>query len=370
MKTRKTDGNTTNTYRIVFTAAAILTSLCVFLFFLRFSTVNENYRASFSAMLDGTAHRPFVMRVLIPWLTTFTSMIFPLEIRNQINEAIANSRIFSVILSLYRVSADQGFEAVVSLFWQFLSLPGYYFSFRFLLLKNFDVSEKKAGRLTLLSTFGLLPLMFFGYIYDLPQLFLCTLAFAAIAANRTILYFIVFALAVLNKETAVVLAIPSILLFWNPFMPSLLKAVKGAGYQLLIFLAIRIPLIVHFRKNPGMVVEPHLRTHIEGMIDYPLYGIAVTALFLCLTVLFLYKWKQKPALVNLGLVSGAILMVLFLLGGMPQEFRVFYEVIGVVLISILQTFSMRWKLALETKAVNTEEFIRSVKQLFSKKLIQ
>lgn len=368
MKTTKRDGNTNSINRMIFTAATILISLCVLFFFLRYSTVNMNYRAAFSAMLDGTAHRPFVTRVLIPWLTTFTSMLFPFDVRNHINDWIGNNPVFSIILSLYHVSADQGFEAVASLFWQYLSLFGYYLAFKSLLLDTINLSEKKADTLTLLSTCGLLPLMLFGYIYDLPQLFLCTQAFSAIAAKRKIMYFIVFILAVINKETAIVLIVPSILLFWNNSQPNLLKAARGVGLQLLIFLSIRIPLIIHFRQNPGMFIEPHLITHKEGIIDYPLYGIAVIALFFCLTVLFLYKWKQKPALVNLGLGSGAILLVLFVFGGMPQEFRVFYEVIGVVLISILQTISMRCKFALDTKAASTEEFIRSVKKIFSKKL--
>lgn len=367
MITKAKAANPKRTDRIVFTVATILISLFVFTFFLRFSTLNENYRASFTAMMDGTAHRPFVTRVLIRWLTMITGMLLPAGVENSIREWIGNSHFFSIILALYHVSADRGVEAVISLFWQYVSLIGYYFAFKSLLLSVFDLSEKKADGLTLLSTFGLLPLMLFGYIYDLPALFLCTLAFSAIAANQMILYLTAFTLAILNKETSIVLIIPSILLFWNTDKPVISKALLGVGLQIMIFLSIRIPLVIHFRQNPGLFVEPHLKTHLEGIINYPLYGVAVIALFSCLTALFLDKWRQKPALVNLGMISGAVLMVLFLYGGMPQEFRVFYEVISVVLMSVMQTLSMRWKCGIGTKALSTEDFIRSVKLIIHHK---
>lgn len=367
MKTKGKTDKTNSIYRIIFTAATILISLCVLIFFLRFSSINDNYRASFPAMLDGTAHRPFVTRVLTPWLTTITGMLLPAGVENSIREWIGKSQFFSAVLALYHVSADRGVEAVISLFWQYVSLIGYYFAFKSLLLSVFDLSEKKAEGLTLLSTLGLLPLILFGYIYDLPALFLCTLVFSAIAANQMILYLMAFTLAIINKETSIVLIIPSILLFWNADKPIISKVLLGMGLQIMIFLSIRIPLVIHFRQNPGLFVEPHLKTHLDGIINYSLYGFAVIALFSCLTVLFLDKWRQKPALVNLGMISGAVLMALFLYGGMPQEFRVFYEVISVVLMSVMQTLSMRWNYGIETKALSTEDFIRFVKLIIHPK---
>ena len=51
------------------TALIVVASIGIFVFFVTFSGVNSNDRASFADMITGDANRPFVTRVLVPWLT-------------------------------------------------------------------------------------------------------------------------------------------------------------------------------------------------------------------------------------------------------------------------------------------------------------
>lgn len=353
--------------QILAALAFILISLLVLAFFLRFSRINGNFRATFEGMLNGTAHRPFVTRVLVPWLTTGTEALLPVHVRSMVEEWISGSQLLLAALDQYHAPAALRVEALISLSWQYLSLLGYYFVFRAFLQKIFSLSYAALNLLTLLSTLGLLPLMFFGYIYDLPSLFLCTLLFYAIAAKKQMLYFFVFILALLNKETAVVLVIPSILLFWQPVRPKIMRVIMGILVQILLFLAVRIPIAINFRKNPGAFMEMHFKDHWTGMFQYPLYGIAILVLFGCLLVLFLYRWKQKPAVINLGLVSAIVLFALFFIGGMPQEFRIFYDVIAAVILSIMASLLMRWNYPLTLNSMSTDEFLGSIRSFIAEK---
>ncbi len=347
--------------------ALTIASLLVFAFFLRFSRINGGYRSTLAGMLDGTAYRPFVTRVLIPWLTAGMQALIPSSLQTAIGDWAAHNSRAAFILHQYRAPSGLEVGALISLLWQYLSLLGYYFAFRGLLQKVFKVPAKTASILTILSSIGLLPLMFFGYIYDLPSLFLCTLALYAVAANRRTLYFIIYFLALLNKETAVVLTIPSLLLFWDARRPAFSRVLKGVLLQILLFLVVRIPLAVLYRNNPGMLMEFHLMDHLKGIIRHPLYGIAVLVLFACLLVLLLHQWRQKPALVNLGVISGLVLFVMFLIGGMPMEFRIFYEVIAAVMLSIMYTLLVRWKYPLEPAGLSTQQFLDAIKNYFSEK---
>lgn len=353
--------------QILVVLALILISLLVFAFFLRFSRINGNFRATFEGMLTGTANRPFVTRVLIPWLTTGTGALLPVQIRSMIENWIGGSQLLLDVLGRYHAPANLRVEALISIFWQYLSLLGYFFVFRALLKKIFTLSAAMVNLLSALPALGLLPLMFFGYIYDLPSLFLCTLLFYAIAANRRTLYFIVFTLALVNKETAAVLIIPSILLFWRPDHPKIGQVIKGVLIQVLIFLVVRVPIAILFRKNAGAFMEMHFTDHWKGLIQNPMYGVALLVLFACLFILLLYRWRQKPAVINLGLVSGMVLFVLFLIGGMPMEFRIFYEVMAAVILSVIHSLLMRWNRSPLLNSMSTDEFLGSIRNWIAEK---
>jgi hypothetical protein len=50
--------------------------------------------------------------------------------------------------------------------------------------------------------------------------------------------------------------------------------------------------------------------------------------------MLIINWKKKPALITLGVCAGFALLILYFIGGFPFEFRVFYEVYGVIVLSV------------------------------------
>lgn len=341
----------------------ILFSFAELAAFIRFSKINLYYTATFEGMLNGSAYRPFVTRVLTPWMTVGVRELIPDQINENLSRWIAESPFITSIIQTYGAPANLGVEAFINIVFQYLSLLGFFYFYIKLVQNIFILTKRSSFFFIFVSLIGLIPFLFFGYIYDLPQLFLSTLAFYLIASNKKILYFFVFALAVLNKETSIVLIIPSLLLFWNQKNPKAINVVLGYVIQLTIFLLIRMPLYIYYKNNPGVNLDFHFVDHLRAFVGYPITSIIFWLIAILTVSLVLYKWKKKPAILNLGLCSGFVLLVLFFIGGFPFELRVFYEVYGVIVISVIWSFlTLRGEL-IKIAALGTDEFIDSLKSL-------
>jgi hypothetical protein len=349
----------------ILVALIVLFGLGIFFFFLFFSGVNSNTRASFSDMLTGEAHRPFVTRVLVPWLTRGIAVVMPESVHTWAETMPNSSGIMGMLLTEYVTPPGFALEAIISLGLQLISLLGFAFAFRRLFQTVFDVTPLISGLMTLVALLGLTPMLFFGYIYDLPNLFLTTLALYCIAAQRKIAYWVVFALAILNKESAVVLMVPAVLLFWDFPRPSLRKVILGTAAQVSLFAAIRAPLALLYRNNPGEGFEYHLLDHIEMFRDYPVLGIFSLLVTAGILLMVFRYWQKKPAAVVLGVLPGLLLLVLFVLGGIAFEVRIFYEVYAAGFLCSIFTLLAR-KSPLESQLPSMQDWLSSLPALFGR----
>src|SRR5574340_141188 len=308
--------------QILLVVLMIAASLGVFWFFISFSGVNANEHATLGDMLSGKADRPFVTRAL---------------------------------------------EALLSLFWQLASILGFAFTLRNLVRKVYDAPPLFPELVTLGGLMALAPMLLFGYIYDWPNLFLTTLGLYCIVSNWKARYYLVFALAILNKETALVLIVPAVLLDWHFPRPSLAKISAGILLQLGIFCAIRVPLNRLYRNNPGGPIEYHLLDHLDVWQNYPLIGVLSVLAVIGMLWLIFRGWRSKPAAAVLGVVPGLGLLVLFVVSGIPFEIRVFYEVYAAGWLCILATLTAR-KSPLASRLPVMQEWLDSLPGLFSRQV--
>ncbi len=345
----------------------IAASLGVFWFFISFSGVNANERATLADMISGKADRPFVTRALVPWLTRGTAALLPESIHVAASEAAGESAFLATLLESYRAPQNLALEAMISLFWQLASILGFAFTLRNLIRKVYDTPPMFAELVTIGGLMALAPMLLFGYIYDLPNLFLTTLGLYCIVSNWKRRYYLVFALAILNKETAVVLFLPAVLLDWHFPRPSLSKIVVGILIQLGIFFTIRVPLNQLYRANPGGAMEYHLLDHLDLWQNYPLIGVLSVLAALGMLWLIFKGWQTKPAAVVLGVLPGLGLLVLFVVSGIPFEIRVFYEVYSAGWLCTLATLTAR-KSPLKSKLPVMQEWLDSLPGLFSRQV--
>jgi hypothetical protein len=147
---------------------------------------------------------------------------------------------------------------------------------------------------------------------------------------------VLFTLACINKETAVLLV--PIFFFCNrgEISGALFKRLLAA--QVGIFVAVKAVLAVGFRDNPGPFMEFHLLDHNLNVLAAG-YGWAPFLLLALLVFVCFYRWNQKPAFLRTAFVfTLPALLVISLFVGWIDEWRVYYEAYPVVFAMAVHTF--------------------------------
>lgn len=359
-------------YRIMQTlllALIIAASIGIFYFWLIFSGVNTNPLVAFADMMTGKAIRPPVTRVLVPWLTNGLAHLFPPSIHEGAEGLLSAKGLLPDLLRAFKVPSGFALEGAINLSIQLISILGFALALKALIRAAFKLPRMVPELLTLVGLLGLSPMMFFAYIYDLPNLFLCTLGLYLIAVRKKIAFYVVFILAIFNKETAAVLAVPGILLFWDIQKPVITKILAGIGTQIALALTIRLSLAFAYRGNPGGVMEFHLVDSLGMLRDYPVLGTISILVAAGMIWLVFNGWKRKPAVAVLGAVPGLLLLVLWFVGSVAFELREFYEVYAASFLCILATLLGR-KTPLESPLPTMQQVIDSLPPLFRRRNIK
>ncbi len=294
--------------------------------FFLISDVNHQPKATFADMLDGTAHRPYVTRLLVPQTAQAVSAFLPREARSGLAAWVDGGPV-GYALDWIAVGHDRTLELGVVALLLYGSLVGFTYALRRLAL---DLGLAHVNRLALLALAGLVLFFQHGYIYDFPALALWTLLFLTIAEARWGLFLGCTALAALNKETALLL--PG---FWLAYGWFLGNERKGMPYWQLFFAQLAIVLPIYaliswlHRTNAGGLVEFNWRVHAAS------YAAAPTSIALIvagLAAILLLAWRDAPSLLRGASALFLPLSALYLFFGWPYEFRVFYEVYPILVL--------------------------------------
>jgi hypothetical protein len=171
-------------------------------------------------------------------------------------------------------------------------------------------------------------------LYDMPTLALFTLAYVLMLRRRWMAYLAVFAVACLCKETAAFLAVGFAVVCFGKLAWRSYVALGAA--QFAIWLIIRLAITWSFSSYPGVGMENHLEDHWFALTSLAgctaAYGAVVAGV---LFMMFRY-WHEKPVeLRRLFLAIAPLMAVLYLVGGFPFEFRVFYEIAPVTVLLLV-----------------------------------
>lgn len=288
--------------------------------FLLLSDLNQQPKAKLDDLIEGTAHRPYVGRKLIPWIV---GMAAPPSVGQEpISSAEEPGPAAGMQFLLDWLALPPGYDKVLVLFFilNYGALLGFGWAFR-RLARHFQLPHPE--RLTILALLCLLHPVFLshGYVYDYPTLFLWTWFFLALAQKQWTLSLCLTALAILNKETALLMPLVWLLYgreqvtprrYWG--MLAVQSAIVLVGWSVIAWL---------YRNNEGGLFEFNLATH---LMQYRSEPLVPAMLLVGVVALFTVAWPIVPPLLK----SSAILLLplsgLYLLFGWPYEFRVFYEV--------------------------------------------
>jgi len=310
-------------------------------------------RSGFEAMLEFDSHRPFVYRILTPWLINQVAALVPDTI------SYGNEQWFTIDSPALQRYLQEGQELDVELGVKWHIAYGMLFGS---LLATLFVARGTARlifpRDRLLCDYGaamallMLPLTFHigGYMYDFPELLLLSLCLYFLVSGRTVWFFVAFVAAVLNKESNVMLAAYYLAYRYGDMdrKQLMIQGLMLGALGLILVVGVRLVL----RDNPGTGVEMRLWHNIEfwfrgryllgsfspiaPLMRLPSPGSLVLMLLLVYGVFS--NWRRKPAplrrLVWVGMCTN---IPLFLAFSYENEVRALAMLFPVFYLAVLHT---------------------------------
>lgn len=318
--------------------AYLLTSLTVFVYALTVFVLNPNIDlhppSYLHNMIYGTAHKPFVMRVVVPVTVRGLVALTPQEMQTALNQALGPA------VANIRWKPEYVTEYLWTIVVLGFMLAGFWAAMRYLLDQVYRPSLW-VGRLIPLLAVALLPMFYkyVSYIYDFSTLMFYTLGLGLLARRQWRWYLVLYPLACLNKETTILLTLVFGLYFYSRLEKRLFAGLMA--YQVVVFVIIKLALSYVFRTNPGASVEFHLLDYNLFLFIQPINPFYV-GLAGALVVAVGYAWDEKPAFLKTALWVLVPLVGLTALFGFLDEWRDYYEAYPPILLLLCDTVGRVW----------------------------
>lgn len=257
-----------------------------------------------SIIYDGDV-KPFVYRYLVPLLIKWLNFIFPLRLD------------VYVVIILY------------------IFTLGYWFVMYYL-YTSFWVNSFYANLIILIEVeLSFILITVEKKIYDMSTVFLFTLCLVLLYRRRMYLFAVLYPIACLNKETTILITLFFIFYFWNRIKLS--YWITWIIYQIFFFGLIRLILMFKFKNSLGGNIELHLNDHFMAYRSKPIMTFISFVVILLLCFFVLIGWKEKPEFLRcVAVILFPVFFVLYFIGGMPFEFRVFAEIFPVLYLLVFQ----------------------------------
>lgn len=315
-----------------YVAALLIVAAVSYWIFLRTPGVTKNpEKASYSALLYGTADRPYAYRCVLPAVTRGVASVIPASTTQELTDLL-DKRAGKWLRDRIGVERDDFVLAVISFGVSYLCFVGFGLAARSIARSQY-VQPAGFAEIASLIAVVLLPAMFRynSYLYDPATLFLFTWALAMLAWGRWSLYLPLFLVAALNKETAVVL----VLLFalydiGGRRMPTSRYLLLGAA-QVALFLLAKLSVNHWFAANGGSFVEFHLGRNLSKLQSM---DVTTAVAWGALLILIVRRWTDKPLLLREGVWMLVPLAGLAGFLGWFDELRGYYEVYVVILLLV------------------------------------
>jgi hypothetical protein len=303
-------------------ALAVLASFALLVYVI-LAEINANVRATLPMMIEGTAHRPFQYRMLLPGMVTVMRPYLPLSLAAQLHDNPA----IGAALDELGYALD---PAAATLY-----LAGLYVSLLVFALAFYALASDLGYQARIMTVIGVLSILLFfmwAHIYDLPIVAAFTGCLALMRRGWLNAYLAAFVMACLAKETALLLILVYIFTRAIPYRNDGVTWLLLAE-QIVLYGLTRAALLLRYAGNPGGVVEWHLPLHLPALGFVPALTVGLALALAGLGWLIWRDHQRKPRFLYLVLSACLpVLAITYLLFGMPFEWRVFLEVWPVALL--------------------------------------
>ncbi|MBX2990991.1 MAG: hypothetical protein KF749_07465 [Bacteroidetes bacterium] len=299
------------------------------------TSFNSDPRSKLSELIYGTAHKPYVQRVLVPLVTRGVFSIVSGSAIDSIEKSLLELPKVQKETARLGWETDFFMEYLIALAFAFATLVAFPFVIRELWARLYNTDESITDIIPLLALLALPPIFPTGphYIYDLPALLLFTSGMLFMIEQRWALFYTIFALGCLNKETMVLLALLFAMLYRKEMGQQTL--VLHLVAQAFLFAVIKLIIMNAFADNPGPVMDFHLNLNLHILLSgYNLVPMIVAGFTLWLVF---SNYNSKHVILRAALLLAVPLGFLVLVSGVITELRAVLELYPIVLLLALHT---------------------------------
>jgi hypothetical protein len=297
----------------------------------------DSERFGFNRMMTYSAERPFAYRILTPIIVNAVVAVIPQSVISSLDkDLLKDSRLLKYVAVTENWDAESSARYHITYFYLFLCLVVTVIALRKLTKLVYDFPAPVTDFAPALAML-LLPMTFVhgGYMYDFPELMFLVMLLVFMLQSRWRLYYLLFPLSLLNKETGIL----TILLFAALKYKAMPKATfwRHIAAQVLIGVPILVVIRLLFADNPEPTGHLRILTNLGFWINplsyfkfaeiyAPLLGVPrggnVITLFLIAFALA-YRWREKPMQIRrLFWLPAIVVLPLFLFWGNRDEIRV------------------------------------------------
>jgi hypothetical protein len=275
---------------------------------LYFKITFQSEIASFQQLTDFTAQKPFQYRVLLPLIVHLIDLIIPIKV----------AWAYAIVIAIFTF-------ALLLIFRKFLS---------------FFIPTRLSNFYTLAIFY---PIFWNYYILtrdifpsDIPAILFFTLGLVFLYQKKWKLFYLVFILGCINRETTCFLILAYLLIYWDKSKPrNLFINISGLA---IIWVVIKLILSIAFAANGGdNLLTFQLWNNIKYLSTMPglllkvdIYTISRFWVFGFIWVLIPFNWKSQPGFIKRLLFMAVPFILAMSVPGILWEFRVYSELIPVI----------------------------------------
>ena len=321
---------------LVYSSAALF-ALCEFA---RWPGMSRNRLASVPAMVYGQAERPYVSRMLLPVVVRSIVELTPVWAKEDLASAVRQSLPQWDTLDWARNYPYEFFVVFLALW---LTLVAFAFALRRLAGISLDLTAMPRDAVPILALLALpCTYIYASHIYDFPELLLFTLGLLTIAERRWKLYWPVFVLAVLNKETAILLSLVWVMQARTQLTRA--RFTSGLALQVVAWSSIRAGIVLLLRDNAGAMVLPHLARNLHVLTNparfflfrsigaFPLVPCGLNILTLSGFAACLLMLRRVPVFLRHAFLGALPIVPAAMVFGYIDEIRAFYSLYPAVIL--------------------------------------
>lgn len=286
-------------------------------------------------MIEGKYRKPYVYRTLVPTTIRIISNIIPESVHKNTENFVRQNPKLNATFDNLEWQKEPALKFFISSAFMILSFIAFGY-----LIPNFvflftDIARTYLNKIFISGlSLVLLPGFFLygSHIYDPPQLFFFALALYVLYKQKFNLFYPLFVLVTVNKETSLLLVGVFFFYFFRKIPEK--KFIYLVILYVFTFLAIRVFITYLFSENEGPFLEYHFVEH-NLRIRYSLIALTMNSgFFILLMLLNFLKWKTKPEFIKTSFwVIFLPTFVLTIFFGYVDELRVYYELYPILITS-------------------------------------